>query len=143
VPAWLISFLPVLGVIVGATLQYGLSRTHEARKQQQALRTAAYVDFLRGCANTAQAQQRGDGAEEAKGNALMADAKARLCVYGSESAIRALADFFRKGGNLSSRGSVDAFLSFCEAIRLEALERRLERSDISQVLGLRSDQLPP
>jgi hypothetical protein len=56
---WLNALLPIVGVIIGAALSHLLSRTQEVTKHRQSLKSAAYVDYLRGVAQTAQAQQRG------------------------------------------------------------------------------------
>jgi hypothetical protein len=130
----LISILPLLGIVVGATLQFLLSRTQEANRQRQNLRITAYVDYLRGVTTTGQAQKRGDNAEEAKGNALMADAKARICVYGADDTLRALAEFSRAGAKLSARQGADAFLALCEAMRREMRGKGVSRDDIARVL---------
>ncbi len=111
-----------------------LSKTHEAEKQRQSLRVAAYVDYLRGVTTTSQAQKRGDKPEEAKGNALMADAKARICVYGTDETVKALAEFSRVGAKLSTREGVDAFLSFCVEMRREMRGGDSPRDDIARVL---------
>ena len=131
---WLISTLPLLGIVVGALLQFLLSKTHEADKQRQSLRVAAYVDYLRGVTTTSQAQKRGDKAEEAKGNALMADAKARICVYGADETLKALANFSRIGAELSTREGVEAFLSLCEGMRREMKGGNASTDDISRIL---------
>lgn len=132
--SWLITILPLLGIVVGATLQFLLSRTQEANKQRQNLRITAYVDYLRGVTTTSQAQQRRDVAEEAKGNALMADAKARICVYGADDTLRALATFSRVGAQLSTRQGADAFLGLCETMRGEMRGTGVSRDDIARVL---------
>ncbi len=50
---FLTALLPLLGVTIGATLQYWFSRSTEATKQLQALRNQAYVDYLRAVAQSA------------------------------------------------------------------------------------------
>jgi hypothetical protein len=47
--------LPLLGVVIGATLQYWTSRSAEARKQLQLLRSQSYVDYLRAVTKAAHA----------------------------------------------------------------------------------------
>jgi hypothetical protein len=44
---WLISALPLLGAIIGTSLQFFFSRSSEHRKGQQALRNQAYIDFIK------------------------------------------------------------------------------------------------
>jgi hypothetical protein len=142
-PPWLSALQSILGVVVGAAITYLLSRTQEAAKHRQSLKTAAYVDYLRGVAQTAQAQQRGSRDGVIEGNALMADAKARICVYGDAHAIRALAEFSKLGARLESREEVGAFLALCQAMR-DRPNDVISKDDLSQVLmGASVEALPP
>jgi len=77
-----ITLLPLVGVVVGATLQYWLSRSAESRK--------SYVDYLRAVTKAAHATSP-YSARLAQAEA--ADAKARLAVYGTSAVIAALARF--------------------------------------------------
>ena len=43
----IVGVLPIVGVVIGATLQYLFSISSEQRKHQQDLKTQAYVDFIR------------------------------------------------------------------------------------------------
>ncbi len=82
-PAFLTALLTLLSVVVGASLQYVLSKSGERRKQLEALRSQAYVDYLR-----AVAQAKYAGADQSKRSEILAaaaDAKARLCVYGERA----------------------------------------------------------
>ena len=47
---WTIAILPVLGIIVGAALQFWFSRAAEREKHTDALRSQAYADYLRAVA---------------------------------------------------------------------------------------------
>ena len=42
----IVRVLPMVGVVIGATLQYLFSRSSEQRKYQQDLKTQAYVDLF-------------------------------------------------------------------------------------------------
>src|SRR4051794_7300139 len=95
-PALLTTLLPVLGVIIGASLQYFFSKSGEKRKQLEALKTQAYVDYLRSVAQVAQLE-RGASSKRAEALAASADAKTRICIYGSAKVIDALASFEKAG----------------------------------------------
>ena len=90
--------LPVAGVVVGATLQYALSRRTEARKQRQMLRDQAYVDYLRAVADAAHIRSDEDARNAF---AAAANAKARIAVYGEPHVIQALAEFEVSGAQLA------------------------------------------
>lgn len=108
--------LPLVGVFLGAALQYWLSRSSESRKQLEILQRQAYVDYLRAVAKVAHAQS-----PEAHGTAVTdaADAKARIAIYGSAPAVEALARFEESGPVLNNPRSVDCFLRLASVMRLK------------------------
>jgi hypothetical protein len=55
--------LAIVGLIVGASLQYLFSRLTENGKASDKLRTDAYVDFIKSCAGVAMAQRFKDDSE--------------------------------------------------------------------------------
>jgi hypothetical protein len=143
VPTWLAALLPLVGVIVGATIQHFLSRSQEAVRQRQSLRASAYVDYLRAVCSRTIAQREGRKEDESKGIALMTDAKARMCIYGDANTLHALADFHRIGCDLATRDGIDAFLALCEAMRAEVDPVPGAREDVSRILFEGTARLPP
>ena len=119
-PTLLISLLPVFGVIVGASLQYFFSRFAEKRKQLEVVRNQAYADYLRSVAQIAQVDKR-DPKRRAELLAMAADAKTRICVYGSATVIEALASFEKSGPSLDSSDSMTRFLAICNEMRRQGL----------------------
>jgi hypothetical protein len=99
--------LPLLGVVIGATMQYWLSRSAESRKQLQLLQSQSYVDYLRAVTKAAHANSP-DAARLA--NAEAADAKARMAVYGTSGVIAALARFEEAGAVLDNARTRAAFV---------------------------------
>jgi hypothetical protein len=89
--AVLTAALPLVGVLVGAGLQYVFGRSLDIRRQVQASKATAYSDYLRAFATIA----TGGRSKEALGQ--LADAKTRVCVYGSPKVISLLAEFERGG----------------------------------------------
>lgn len=112
--------LPLAGVALGAGLQYYFSRSSEERKQLSLLRTQAYVDYLSAVAKFAQAAKT-NPSERNKLLAEAADAKTRICIYGSKIIVNLLADFERQGAKLSSGESNAIFLKLCAQMRSEGL----------------------
>ena len=110
------ALLPLLGVLVGAALQYWFSRTAESRKQIETLQRQSYADYLRAVAKVAHAQSA-----EARRTAVAdaADAKARIAVYGSAAVVEALAKLEEAGPILDNPPSVDCFLKLALAMRSE------------------------
>jgi hypothetical protein len=121
--------LPLLGVVIGATMQYWLSRSAESRKQLQLLQSQCYVDYLRAVTKAAHANSP-DAARQA--NAEAADAKARLAVYGTSDVIAALARFEETGAILDNQQTRAAFVALVGAMRQKSGTARA--ADLSLVL---------
>lgn len=79
---------PLVGVVVGAAMQYWFSSSAEFRKQIQLVKSRSYVDYLQAVTRAAHARSP-DAARSARIDA--ADAKARMAVYGTSDVIAALA----------------------------------------------------
>ncbi|MFZ2445192.1 MAG: hypothetical protein WAW37_02450 [Syntrophobacteraceae bacterium] len=116
--AYLTAILPVLGVVIGASLQFWFSRATTNWSRLQDRRIQAYVDFLKGVAGTAVAQRFSDKKSEIDSLALLADARARICVYGHSEVITALASFSRETDSmLSSPTACRAFTGLIQVMR--------------------------
>jgi len=115
----LTALLPVLGVVIGASLQFFFSRFGERRKQLEILRSQAYVDYLRSVAQIAQID-RADHKKRVEFLAAAADAKTRICVYGSAKVVDALAAFEKGGPALDSSDSLARFLVMCNEMRQQS-----------------------
>lgn len=131
----LTGILSLTGVAIGASLQYYFSRSSEHRKQLTLLKTQAYVDYLGSVAKFAQAAKTNPN-ERHKLFAEAADAKTRICIYGSKEAIALLADFERQGANLASEESIRIFMRLCSQMRKEGLktESVISEGDLEIVL---------
>ena len=111
---WLIAVLPLLGVLIGAAVQFWFSRAAEREKHASSLRSGAYADYLRAVAEAAHL-----GSDEDLRNAHRdaADAKARIAVYGSAQVIRALSRFEETGAVLNNEDSRRAFVALVTSMR--------------------------
>ncbi len=108
------ALLPLLGVVIGATIQYWTSRAAESRKQLQLLRSQCWLDYP--CAVTKAAHAyRLRHFPSVQSEA--ADAKARMTVDGSSRAIAALARFEEIGPVLDSQRSKGVFAALVTAMR--------------------------
>ena len=76
------------------------------------LRQTSYADFLKGVANAAHRPT-------AEVSAQIADAKARMAIYGSNSVLEKLAAFDESGATLANDASRRAFLLMTEQMRAE------------------------
>lgn len=99
-----------------------LGRRSETLKQLESIKTAAYADFIRAIAGLAILQRQAQQEKEhlVKGSELqmlLADAKARIAIYGGESVVSALSDFLRGGPFLDSPERAKAFTAVCQKMR--------------------------
>jgi hypothetical protein len=88
-------------------------------KQVGLLRSAAYVDYLRSIARLAHSSTR-----EGRSAALVeaADAKARIAIYGTKSAVGALARFEEAGAVLDNPSAIECFVRFASVAGLSGAE---------------------
>jgi hypothetical protein len=93
--------------------KHQLSRALEISNRYENLRVQAYVDFIKGVAGLAIAQRNEDASSELEHSALVAEAKARIAIYGSKEVTERLGHFFEEYGALTNK---DAMLSFLDAI---------------------------
>lgn len=112
--AWAIAVLPLVGVVLGAGLQFLLSRAATREQRAATLRAQAYADYLRAVAASGHLRSDED-LRDAHRDA--AEAKARIAVYGSTDVINALARFEESGAVLSSAAASRAFASLVAAMR--------------------------
>jgi len=99
------------GVVLGVGLQYLVGRDLETRKQLALQRSQAYIDYFRVIAHIAQ-----DGGSK-ENLAAAADAKTRICVYGSQEAIDRLRQFEAVGASTSSLEGKKAIVGLIRAVR--------------------------
>lgn len=115
----LANVVAVLAVIASVAVVY-LARRSETLKLQASLRTSAYVDFVRGVAGLAicqkdQLHDKDSFQELRRFTMLVADAKARIAIYGSP--VQRLASFVRKGAVLDTPERWKEFAAICQAFR--------------------------
>ena len=121
----LIVLVPIVSAIVAAVVSLSvvfLTRRSETIKHLQSLRIAAYVDFIRAVAGLAvvsrdAVQSKEHFAKDWELRMLLADAKSRIAIYGSESVVSSLAEFLRKGNILNTPERARAFTSVCQKMR--------------------------
>ncbi len=114
-------FAATLGAFLGAFL----TRRTERFKHLQELRSAAYIDFVRGVANAAQ---------QAGGTAQVADARARIAIYGGNSVVHSLSEFIALGAQTCNPKGMQAFTELCKAMRAETGREHVSFQDIGRLL---------
>jgi hypothetical protein len=127
--ALMIAVVSLIGVLIGAALQYTFGQRLEARKQLGAQKAQAYIDFFR--AVTALAQDRSK-----EQLALAADAKTRICIYGSMTVVQRLGDFQRVGAVAAAGAGQAALIELIRAMREDVTSKALpiRQADLLHIL---------
>ena len=126
--------LPVVGIIIGAALQYWFTRSQERQKQTEVLRAQAYADYLRTVAQFGAAVRAGrEKPEELIWRII--EAKARIAIYGTTRVGEALARFQRGGAVISGEGR-KLFVEVCQAMRADSAagQTPLSEEDLAVIL---------
>lgn len=127
--------IPVICVIIGALLQFFLSKKSDERKQQNLLKVTAYTDFIKGLAGLAIFHKQRDTSKEMEYRMLVADAKSRICVYGDDTVIKKISHFLRNGGSIVTPDSYKIFVDIIVEIRKKHIGQvDLDINDFSQLL---------
>src|SRR5215211_6717745 len=110
-PDWLVAILPIVGLVLGATLQYIFTQRHARNLQQMQTRVEVYAEYLTELA-TRQSIFRigpdGERIETPPAEQTIEErrryvvAKNRMAVYGSKRVVEAMAAFHRTFGGPES-----------------------------------------
>jgi hypothetical protein len=107
----------LLGAVVGAVLQYFFTRHLENQKHYRGLRTQAYTDYLKCVCEQAQLGGKVQPGEIRDIFARTADAKTRVCLYGSTQAVEAFAAFERLGAKMATKEQRRTFTTMVALMR--------------------------
>jgi hypothetical protein len=118
--AMTIAFLSFFGVVVGASLQYFFTRHLDNQKHLRGLRTQAYTDYLRSVCEQAMLVIQPQSKESREIFANTADAKSRICLYGSKEAVVTFAEFERLGAQMKTNEQRKAFSRMVSVMRKDS-----------------------
>lgn len=105
---------PLLGVAVGAALQFFFNREAERKRHLETLRAQAYSDFLRAVAAAGHLLSDEDLRQAHR---EVADSKARIAVYGTSEVVQAMARFEETGAILYGQAGRATFVALVSAMR--------------------------
>jgi hypothetical protein len=128
--------LPLIGVVIGATLQFVSSRVGESAKAKSALRVQAYVDYITCLTDSTYLRESQRKAELLSRGA---NAKTRISIYGSAHVIGALAEFEKRGAEVRTKEQHTAILALISAMRAENVGKQHDVSTESLSLMLFGD----
>ena len=115
----MVALVSVVGVIVGAVLQYLFTRHLENQRHHRERRAQAYADYLKAVCDQAQlGDQLYPEAHEIYARA--ADAKCRICLYGQSEVVQAFAEFERLGATMNTPEQREAFTRMVAGMRSDS-----------------------
>ncbi|WP_254623325.1 hypothetical protein [Vibrio cholerae] len=120
---FVVPFIGLCGVIIGALLQAFLNRKNQKVSHLSELQNKSYADFLNAASKIAVAQRLNDRKEVERELSNLADAKSRICVYGDASVVQHLASFLRAGGTLQTEQECSGQLKLATVLEFSQYNR--------------------
>ncbi len=114
------AIFPLLGVIIGALLQYYFTRHLDRQKHHRELRALAYTDYLKCVSEIANLKKPRDSPDGRDLGFRTADAKSRICLYGSPIVVGAFATFERLGATMNTKEQRTAFTKMVLEMRTDS-----------------------
>lgn len=125
----------IIGLIVGAVLQFLFTRHLDNNRHQRDLRAVAYADYLRAVSEIANLRYKVGSQEWLKLNANTADAKCRISLYGANTVVSAFANFEKLGAAMNTPEQGQAFTDMVMAMRKDVLGSTLvSEADLKTLL---------
>jgi hypothetical protein len=129
------AILSLVGLVVGAVLQFLFTKHLDNKKHQRDVRSKAYADYLLCVSKQANMGHQRQSNEGRQLNADTADAKCRISLYGAPPVVTAFAKFDRLGATINTDEQCRAFTDMVLAMRQDALGGALvDPSDLEVVL---------
>ncbi len=123
-----------IGIVIGACLQYVFTRHLDNLRAHRDARTKAYTDYLRCVSEHANPDQMHSSDGHDLG-ARTADAKCRVCLYGSSQVVAAFAQFERLGATMNSQEQQAGFTRMVSIMRHDSAgSDGVTASDLQAVL---------
>ena len=116
----LIGLLSFFGVIIGAFLQYFFTKHIENQRHLRELRSNSYMDYLKCVCENAQYRFKENSKERMELFSRTADAKSRICLYGSNAAIESFAIFEKLGATMNTVEQREAFTKMVSIMRTDS-----------------------
>ena len=101
----------ILGVMASTLVQLYLGRQQEARKKIIEIRAQAYLDLINAVATIVKQGQNPDA------NAKLLQARSRIAVLGSDGVVKAIGEFWREYGRLSTPEGRSSYTFMLAVIR--------------------------
>lgn len=125
----------LIGLVVGAVLQFLFARHLDNKKHQRDLRSKAYADYLQCVSEHANLGHQRSSTEGRQLRAKTADAKCRISLYGAPTVISTFSKFERLGATMNTSEQRVAFTDMVAAMRQDTLgSSSVAQADLEAVL---------
>lgn len=129
------AILSIIGLVVGAVLQFLFTRHLDNKKHQRDVRSKAYADYLLCVSKQANMGHERKSTEGRQLGTETADAKCRISLYGAPAVIAAFAKFENMGATMNTDEQRHAFTDMVVEMRRDALGNSfVDHMDIETVL---------
>ncbi len=130
----------LIGIAIGASLQYLFSQYLDHQRHQRELKATAYTDYLYCVSEYANLGLKLQSADVADLATRTADAKCRVCLYGSSKLILAFARFEDLGATMNTKEQQEAFSNLVAEMRLDPGNKAAASLSQLQTILLGSDR---
>jgi hypothetical protein len=117
IPTWITVVLPIFTLLLGGFFQHCLTRAAKENERITDLRVKAYCDFI--AATAREIYMRQAGMDTLAVRTERHDARNRVCIFGSDEVIKALAVYERQGVNEPRANKQNYYLCLCQAMRAD------------------------
>lgn len=131
-----IAVFSLLGMVIGASLQYIFTRHLEDQRHRRDLRAGAYMDYLRSVAELSNLTSNAKQSHISDIRMRIADAKARISLYGSPKSITAFAAFERLGAAMKTEEQRSSFIEMLHAMREDSGSKALLKTEELELVVL-------
>ncbi len=127
------------GVLAGAILQYYFTRLIEHQRHVRDLRSQAFIDYINSVSEQAQFHPKMGSNEQKEIYCRTANAKGRICLYGSKKVISAFSKFEELGAGMNTPEQREAFIKMISLMRIDSGSKDCENNTEIQnvILGIR------
>jgi len=121
---------PLIGVIIGACIQYFFSIKKHKKKERRDVLRKAYVDYVVSISKLAIAQKANNQADIYEYTKQLTDAKTRMCISGSKKVLKKISDFSKLPNNvLDNINSKNKLTEILNTMRKDILDEQNDQFD--------------
>jgi len=130
-----IALFSFLGIIAGALLQYFFTQHLEHQRHLRELKTKAYTDYMLCVCEHANFGKTDPAVKSFELGSKTANAKSRICLYGSQAVVEAFATFEKLGATMNTPEQRTAFSNMVALMRKDSgIQEGLKLTSIEVVL---------